>query len=85
MVKQSECYRSDLFFTKNFIVNLYIILSIIIKLLNRVFDLENKSQRKSKKFLTFPDLCANMTIEGQRKSKSKQNVVFIFDFLEYLI
>lgn len=44
-----------------------------------------KVKESQKKFLTFPDLCANMTIEGQRKSKSKQNVIFIFDVFEYQI
>lgn len=30
-----------------------------------------KSQKRSKKLLTFPDFCANIQSQGQRKSKSK--------------
>lgn len=41
-----------------------------------LFAYKKESQRKSKKFLTFSDFYANMMIESQRKSKSKNK----FDF-----
>lgn len=36
----------------------------------RDFFVKNESQKKSKKLLTFTDLCAIITTEGQRKSKT---------------
>ncbi|MDE6156493.1 MAG: hypothetical protein K2F67_08660, partial [Eubacterium sp.] len=38
-----------------------------------------KSQRKSKKPLTLSDLCVNMAIEGQRKSKSTKTFTSMFN------
>ena len=44
---------------------------------------KNNGQKKSKKFLTFFDLCGNIAIESQGKSKSK--VINRFDKTEGFI
>jgi hypothetical protein len=40
----------------------------------RFFGQKIQGQKKSKKFLTFTDLCGNISTEGQRKSKSKADL-----------